>query len=244
MTRLLFSVVVGLLLSGPRAGWAQSVVEKSAPVAPGQQVELALKFATTIRVRPATDGQLRVRATVSINQNKLNDAFSLSLSQQSGQVVVASELDQKRLAQAQPGDCPEGKGSTYYYGDWKSSQGASQGRAPVCSNIVVEVTVPAATALRISTISGDIDVRGLTGELEAKSISGFVDVSWPAARPASVALKTITGEVYTDQEVAFANRKENPIVGYEVRGALGAGAGPALRLESVSGDVFFRRARP
>ncbi|UYZ62824.1 DUF4097 domain-containing protein [Hymenobacter weizhouensis] len=238
MLRLLFSFALLLLLSGQRPVAAQSVIEKNAPVPAGQAVTLDLKHATTIRVRPATDGQLRVRATVSINQNKLNDAFELDLTPAGNGLRVASDLNKKRLEQAKPGDCPAN--GTMYYGTWN---GNKQNSAPVCADIVFEVTVPAATDLRISTISGDIDVQGLTGELQAKSISGFVDVSWPAARAASVALKTITGEVYTDQDVAFVNRQENPIVGYEVKGTLAGGTGPALRLESISGDVFFRRAK-
>ncbi|GGG28973.1 hypothetical protein [Hymenobacter glacieicola] len=242
MLRLLFCFLTVGLLSGSGVAVAQTVLEKAAPVGGNSVVTLDLKHASTIRVRPATDGQLRVRATVSINQNKLNDAFTMSLQTTGTDLRVASDLDAKRLAQAQPGDCPSG--GTLYYGNWDHSKGGVRdGRAPVCADINYEITLPAATNLRISTISGNVDVRGLTGELRANSISGFVDVSWPAARPASVALKTITGEVYTDQEVAFSNRQQNPMVGYEVKGALGAGTGPLLRLESVSGDVFFRRAQ-
>lgn len=229
--------LVGGLLSGPRPAAAQTVIEKSAPVGAGQSVALELKFASSIRVRPATDGQLRVRATVSINQNKLNDAFSMRLTEAGSTVTVAADLDKNRLAQAQPGDCPDST-SHSYYGDWKKGR-----PAPVCADLTYDVTLPAGTALRITTIDGNIDVQGLTGELQAKSISGFVDVSWPAARGASVALKTISGEVYTDQDVAFSNRRDNPIVGYEVKGTLAGGSGPALRLESISGDVFFRRAK-
>lgn len=235
MFRLLIGALLVLALARPATASAQTVTEKSAPVTAAQTVLLNLKFATTIRVRPATDGQLRVRATVNINQNKLNDAFQLDLTRTDAGLTVTSDLDKQRLAQAQPGDCPDSTGS--YYG-WNGGK-----QAPVCTNIVCEVTLPAATALRISTISGNIEVQGLTGELSAKTISGFVDVSWPASRGASVALKTISGEVYTNQSVALSNRKSDSPVGYEVRGTLGGGSGPTLRLESISGDVFFRQAK-
>ena len=45
------------------------------------------------------------------------------------------------------------------------------------------------------------------------------------------------------RDKAFANRKENPIVGYQLRGTLGSTGGPAVRLESISGDVFFRKRK-
>ncbi|MBC6697098.1 DUF4097 family beta strand repeat-containing protein [Hymenobacter puniceus] len=236
MFRLVFLLA---LLAAPLAASAQKVLVKSAPVAAGQPIVLDLKHATTIRIRPATDGKLHLQANVQINQNKLNDAFQLNLTNNNKELRVESDLDKTLLASAQPGDCPTNSGTTTYYGNWNNGQD----RAPVCADIVFDISLPPGTALRVSTISGNIDVLGLTGELQAKSISGFVDVSWPATRGAQVALKTITGEVYTDQEVAFNNKQQNPIVGYEMRGVLGSASGPALRLESISGNVFFRKAK-
>ena len=103
--------------------------------------------------------------------------------------------------------------------------------------------MPAGVSVRVNTISGNIEVNGLTAPLDVKSISGFVDVTWPPKQGADVAFKTITGEVYTDQDIAFINRKENPIVGYQLRGTLGSSGGPTIRLESVSGDVYFRKRK-
>ena len=102
------------------------------------------------------------------------------------------------------------------------------------------MTLPAGTALRLNTISGDLDLSGLNGAVTAKtisgdvlsagltgpltlrtisgdvkltglgnnvvdatSISGDVDVSWPAAQGAALNLKTISGEVYADPAVTI-----------------------------------------
>lgn len=238
MHRFLFLFLLVGLATGSAS--AQKVIEKKAAVAAGQHVVLNLKFGNTIRIRPATDGQMHLRATVNINENKLNDALLLSLSETESSVTVTADLDKAALRAAQPGDCPPNKTTTNYFGSW--DKGPDKG-AGVCTTIDYEITLPAGADLRVNTISGNIDVVGLTGPLEAKSISGFVDVSWPPAKGAAVALKTISGEVYTDQEVAFENRKENPIVGYQLRGALASGNGPLLKLESISGDVFFRKPK-
>ena len=238
MHRFLFLFLLVGLATGSAS--AQKVIEKKAAVAAGQHVVLNLKHANSIRIRPATDNQLHLRATVSINQNRLNDALLLSLDEDNGSVTVVSELDKKALEGAQPGDCPPNDSGRSYYGTWTTSHREG---SYICTEINYEITLPAGADLRVNTISGNIDVVGLTGPLEAKSISGFVDVSWPPAKGAAVALKTISGEVYTDQEVAFENRKENPIVGYQLRGALASGNGPLLKLESISGDVFFRKPK-
>ncbi|WP_375435661.1 hypothetical protein [uncultured Hymenobacter sp.] len=238
MHRFLFLFLLVGLTAG--SAFAQKVIEKKAAVSAGQRVVLNLKFGNAIRIRPATDGQLHLRATVNINENKLNDALLLTLSETGSDITVTADLDKNALRAAQPGDCPPNRSTTNYFGSWDKGSGKNAG---VCTEINYEITLPAGADVRVNTISGNIDVVGLTGPLDAKSISGFVDVSWPPAKGAAVALKTITGEVYTDQEVAFENRKENPIVGYQLRGALASGNGPLLKLESISGDVFFRKPK-
>jgi hypothetical protein len=222
------------------AAHAQKIIEKNIQVGPQQQVVLDLKQATSIKIRGGSGKQLRLRAAITINQNKLNDALQLTLATEGNQIVVQSAFDEAMLRTGQPGDCPEGQGQS----SWSSGAGKN-GREGyrVCSNVDVEIEVPAGVSLRVSTISGNIEATGLTGPLEAKSISGYVDVTWSSGQGAEVAFKTITGEVYTDQDIAFTNRKQGiPMVGYEVRGSLGK-TGPLVRLESISNDVYFRKRK-
>ncbi len=55
-------------------------------------------------------------------------------------------------------------------------------------------------------------------------------------------MQTVTGEVYSDLEINFSNKEEKPqMVGYMLRGTLNGG-GPEVRLESISNDVFLRKA--
>lgn len=251
MRLLHFFLLLVMAASGIQQATAQKIIEKSANLAAGQRVFLNLKHASNIRIRSGASGQMTLKATVSINQNKLNDALLLTLEQSGEEVKFNSDFDKELLRNSQPGDCPTG-GS--YYGDTytttikngKVTAGRDRDGRPVnqvCADIQYEITVPAGVALRVSTISGNIDIDGLTGAIEAKSISGFVDVTWPPTKGAELALKTITGEVYTDQDIAFSSEpKKNPIVGYQVRGTL-KGSGPLVRLESISNDVYFRKRK-
>ena len=246
--RLLVSfllLVCAVVASQPVSG--QKIIEKSGPLAKGQRLNLNLRQASNIRIRAGVDNKFTLKASVSINQNKLNDALLLTMEQSGEEVKLSSGFDKEMLRNAQPSDCPSGSG--VYYGDTYFTKGSKDARDrdgkspnPVCATIDYEITVPADVVLRVNTISGDIDIAGLTGAIEAKSISGFVDVAWPASQGAEVSLKTITGEVYTDQDVIFNNRKENPIVGYQLRGTL-KGSGPLVKLESISNDVYFRKRK-
>lgn len=234
--------VASLLLAAAPGVRAQKTIAKAAPVAAGQTVVLDLQHGTTIRLRPAPDNQLRLKASVNINDNKLNEALRLELRETPTAVTVTATLDKELLAKAESSDCPAEGTNLMYYGSWVAGPDNKGRRRAVCANISYDIMVPATATVRLNTISGNVDVAGLTGPLELKSISGFVDVSWPAGRGAEVTFKSISGEVFTDQDVAFSNRKDNPIVGYEVRGRLADG-GPRIRLESISGDVFFRRSK-
>lgn len=233
---LFLSLGGALLLS--YAAEAQKIIEKSASVGARQQIVLDLPQATSIKIRGGSGKQLRVRAAVTINQNKLNDALLLTLNTTDDQITVKSAFDEALLRTSQAADCPDGQSS------WNSGNGKS-GRDGyrICSSVALEIEVPEGVSLRVNTISGNIEATGLAGQLEAKSISGFVDVTWSAKQGAQVAFKTITGEVYTDQDIAFTNRKQGvPMVGYEVRGALRT-PGPLVRLESISNDVYFRKRK-
>jgi len=248
MHHFLFFLLLSLVAGGMQPAQAQKIIEKSVALGKGQRVYLNLRHASNIRIRAGAAGQLALKASVDINQNKLNEALKLTQDQTGEEVRFSSDLDKALLQNAQPGDCPNGGA---HYGDTyitHSKKGETQfhdsnGRQAfqVCLKVDYDITVPADVTLRVSTISGDIDIVGLSGAIDAKSISGFVDVTWPA-QAAEVSFKTITGEVYTDQEVAFSNRKDNPIVGYQLRGNLGSN-GPLVQLESISNDVYFRKRK-
>ncbi|MBF9222711.1 hypothetical protein I2H31_16525 [Hymenobacter sp. BT662] len=244
MRRFLFFLLL-LATAGAQSAFAQKTLEKSVSLAKGQRLYLNLKQASSIRIHAGAGGKMTLKASVSINQNHLNDALLLGTEQSGEEVKVTSEFDKEMLRQAQPGDCPTG-GS--YYGDTYISNGKAQDRdgnhiSQVCAVIEYDITVPADVNLRVSTLSGNIDIAGLTGPIEAKSLSGFVDVAWSASQGAELALKTITGEVYTDQEIAFTSEpKKNPLVGYQIRGTL-KGSGPLVKLESISNDVYFRKRK-
>ncbi len=101
--------------------------------------------------------------------------------------------------------------------------------------------MPRQARLQVNTINGNIELVDYRGPVEAKSISGFVDMNWANDRGATVALKTITGEVYSDLDINFQNRKEGiPIVGYQLKGNVQNG-GPTVKLESISNNIYFRQ---
>jgi hypothetical protein len=284
-------LAAALLLGSLRPALAQRLVTQTATLAAGQGVFLNLKHAHNIKVRAGAS--LSVQARVNINDNQNNDLYSLRLRTAGPELAVSDTLDAEKLRETNfTGDCNGGSRSNgsggLHVGYTRSDKTGGLrptlsrhkgGQYSYCLKIDYEVTVPAGTALRLNTISGDLDLSGLSGTVAAKtisgdvrsagltgaltlhtvsgdvkvtelgrsaveatSISGDVDVSWPTAQGADLRLKTISGEVYADSAVTFSNLKERRYVGYELHGSLGNG-GPLLTLHSVSGDVFFRKQK-
>src|SRR5690606_9685617 len=100
--------------------------------------------------------------------------------------------------------------------------------------------LPRNAPLRLGTINGNVYIEGSDAPVFVKTISGFVDMSWPASKGADLSLQSITGEVYTDMAIRFnEEKKKNPIVGYNIKGSA-KGGGPLLHLESVSNDIYLR----
>ena len=232
MHRFLFLLLV-VALARPAA--AQKIIEKTAVVTAGQRVFLDLRQATSIRVRTGPAGQLALKATVSINQNRLNDALQLNVVPAAEQLRVTADFDKEMLKKAQPGDCAGYNDHGYGRNMWYGQQ--------VCDDIAYEITLPADVALRVFTYSGNVDIVGFSNAIEAKSLSGFIDVTWPDTKGAALSLKTLNGEVYTDQDIAFSTvLRRNPDFGYWLQGTL-KGSGPVVKLESISNDVYFRKRK-
>jgi len=128
------------------------------------------------------------------------------------------------------------------------------------SDIEGDVEVGAKTSnIVIRNLSGSVVAHNTSGDIDViftkvnaekptsiTNISGEVDVTLPADTKANIKTKSISGEVYTDFDIALdkkgdKNEKMKWIGGgYEAKGTIGGG-GVEMRLESISGNVYIRK---
>lgn len=232
MKNTLFLLVILFLV---KPAFSQKIITKTLSPATNQAVHLNLKFGDAIQVRYWDKAEASVRISVLINNGKLNDALQVETSSNAEAVSLKTDFDRDMIKQGKAEDCPGTKSV------WQTNKNGDA--YSVCSTINYEIMLPRKTALRVETISGNIDIQGATSPVWAKSISGFVDLSWPTSKGANVAMKTVTGEVYTDLTIDFKNqRPKHPLVGYLLEGTLLSG-GPEVRLESISNDVYLRKGK-
>lgn len=218
-----------------RSVFAQKIITKTLPLSADQAVRLNLKFGDSIQVRYWDKSDVSMRIAVLINNGKLNDALRVETTSDAQAVSVKTDFDQELIKQGRSDDCP-GSRST-----WQTNKNGES--YSVCSTINYVIFLPRKAALHLETINGNIDIQGATSPVWAKSISGFVDLSWAGTKGANVAMKTITGEVYSDLAIDFKNKRpKHPIVGYLLEGTLLSG-GPDVRLESISNNIFLRKEK-
>ena len=231
----LILIVVTSFLFGTNAQAQPRVVEKTFSVESTATLDINLRFGDRIRVEAWEKDEVSFRAVIEINSGKLNDALVLEFGGDESNLDISTDFDEDRLKAGRRRDCPE----NYSYYRWNDDDDEHH---VVCSDIVYELKVPRGADLNVESISADIELLGLAGPVHAKSISGFVDLSWPEQQGADLSLKTISGEAYSNLEnIEFLNKKEfASVVGYELRGKIGKG-GPLVYLESISGDLFLRK---
>ncbi|HWB93007.1 MAG TPA: hypothetical protein VG605_14185, partial [Puia sp.] len=91
----------------------------------------------------------------------------------------------------------------------------------------------------VETINGNITIAGNTAEIRAKSISGFIDLAISPDRKADLKMHTITGTMYSNIELP-PSRRIKQVGGGSVTAELNNGGKP-ITLETISGDIFFRK---
>jgi len=171
-----------------------------------------------------------MKVRVEINRGKLNDALRVETASQPKEVSMKTDFDQELIKQGKRENC---QGNHY-------TQYNDRGNV-VCSQIDYKIFVPRQAGLKVETISGNIHIQDADGAVYAKSISGFVDMNWSGSKGANVLMKSITGELYSDLDIHFTNKRDKPaVVGYELAGTLNGG-GAEVRLESISNNIYLRR---
>ncbi len=226
-------IFIGLFLAQTGLLFAQKIVEKTYQLPASLELSMNLKFADQISIKTWSKNEISIKATVSINGGQLDEAFQFE-AKEGETLEIKSSLDEKLLQNAEPTDCADGQKSFWN----NSGKGKNTG---VCMKIDFQIFVPANAKIELETINGNIEIRDFYNSIYAKTISGFVDADWTANKGADLELKTITGELYSDLDIEFLNKKKSGSpVGYELKGQYQKG-GVRVHLESISGDVYLRK---
>lgn len=231
MEKIKLPIITFVLLFAFCTAMAQRVVEKTLPYQQGQQVIFDLPFGETIQITGWDKNEVALLARVTINSNRLNDAYLLEMNENKNALSFKASFDEEKLKEGKAVDCPDNN---------HSHMSIDGDQVIICSDIYYELKVPRQAAINLKSISANVEARGLEGPSQIKTISGFIDFSWPQKKDAELQLKSVTGELYTDLDFNILNKKANPpLVGYTLKGRNGSN-GPLLDLETISNNIYLR----
>ncbi len=226
------STMIFLLLLSFGTAVAQRVVEKTLPYQQGQQVIFDLPFGETIQLTGWDKNEVALVANVTINGNQLNDAYLLETTEDTAALSFKASFDEEQLKKGKATDCPDNDHHHMMIGG---------DHVTLCADIYYELKVPRKAAIRLKSISANVEAKGLEGPSQIKTISGFIDFSWPQQKEVALQLKSVTGELYTNLNFNLLNQQEHvPIVGYMLKGSHGNN-GPILGLETISNNIYLRK---
>ena len=224
LSLILFIGVLCLNLS------AQKVVELSESLVGIEKTKLEFEFADSISIQEWNKNEIYIKAIVNINNNADNENFVFNSEKFSDRLTIESEI--RNL---------EDLGVDKKVKDLETGE-IIEINCHIKLDIYFEVFLPKSMDISLETISGDIKVLGLIGNQKLNTISGNIDYSLLEKLKADIELSTISGEMYTDFDFVIDDK------GYYHYGHMNFthklnGGGSDISLETISGNIYLRKAR-
>jgi hypothetical protein len=192
---------------------AQQIIEKHIGFSGKDALTLKIQIADSIKIQTWNKNEVYVKASVNINENKDNDAYETSFDDSGNNVIV----------------------------DAKFKDNYFKGRKNCCNetDIYWQIFIPEKTRFSVETINADVTITGQTKEMKVKSISGYIDLAVPADKQADLDFSTISGRMYSNHDLAPT--KMHSGIPLKISEKLNSGGDP-IKLETISGDIFFRKS--
>ena len=228
------STILALLALSSGLFAQEDIGDISLPLRAAQKAILNLRFADKIEVKTWTKKELFIRANVLINGGLLNEAHKIDTVMDDNKIEISTGFDEDIVKNSGFNDCDGINRSQY------DINGKGDGRGyNICHTINYTVFLAPETDLEIETISGDIAIANMKNEVEAKSVSGVVDVVIARNQKADILLESVTGRAYTEPAMFTRADGLQVLLSRKISGQLNGG-GKNVHLESVSGKVSLR----
>lgn len=203
------------------------IQEQSYTWSTDRSAHLNLRFASNIKVSSWDKSELYIKTTITYEKEEHLKVHQMNV----------QEMGKKLLITA---DYAEGFFDNKKYNCWGGcDNGDDEAKEDcICFKLNFEIRMPKGANVSLETISGNIELMDLNGPLAAKTISGFIDLGLKASRPTNLSFRSVTGEIYTDFDL---NLDKNSTAFSKQLNTSINGGGPEIALETVSGDIFFRK---
>jgi hypothetical protein len=192
---------------------AQQIIEKHMNFSGKESLSLKIQIADSINIQTWSKDEVYVKASVNINENKDNEAYVTSFDE-TGKTLIANANFRDKYFKGRNNCCNK-------------------------TDIFWQVFIPEKVRFSVETINADVTITGQTSSMNIKNISGYIDLAVPADKKADLEFSTVTGTMYSNHNLAL--NKTHSGIPLKINEKLNGG-GDMLKLETVSGDIFFRKS--
>jgi hypothetical protein len=247
------NLLIVLVLVAATPVRAQKVIEKHMDLSANGIVSMNFQISDSIRIITWKKNEVYVKSTIDVNDNKNNDDYKETFNESGNTVNVIAKLEyhcHTFHSRRKSSDSSNRSSDSNRLSDSNrstDSNRSSDSNNDCCCNCGCEtniyhvIYVPENTDFSVETINGNITISGNTAKIRAHSISGYIDLSMSPERPADLSMRTISGAMYSNFELSGNSRHDRQVGGGTVHAQLNGSGGKAIELETISGDIFFRK---
>lgn len=230
---------------------AQKQITQRFEVAKSDNISLRFDEANVVRVEGWDQAHIEIVADVSINDGTQDEAYKIegekngNTFQINGLLKDKSELPQ--VIRIKKGD----QVYTFHTDDWDSPEikqfyeehgreGISWKSHGISWDVHITIKVPNKSTLNVTSRHGVVELVGLSGNVEANSTHGGIDLTIDRAMRGTLSAKTRWGNIYSnvdlDIDPSSSNRDWNHVVA-----SVNGGSSASFELESKHANIYLRK---
>jgi hypothetical protein len=198
---------------------AQKIIEKHFDFSKNKLIAMNIEIADSITIVTWNKKEVYVRASIDVNDNKNNDDYKVSFDESENAISIKSKFEFEK---------------------GKNCCGDCHCNCSCTSHINCAVYMPENVGFSVETIDGNISISGKTDQIRARTISGFIDITIAPDIKADLKMNTISGTMYTNFDFQ-KERNLRHVGGSSINTVLNGGGEKKIDLETISGDIFFRK---
>jgi hypothetical protein len=225
---------------------AQTSVDKSIPVQPGQTIDMHFDYPELIRVSTWDKNEVSIQGMVSINGGENDDAFELQMSTSGNNVHIRNEIHNmknlpQRITLVRDGQKTVFKSKADYnkFAD-QNGKGYNMMSCGVDIDILLEIKVPHNIETRVESVYGMVEVKDFAGPLTVEATYGGVDAALTERTTGELIAETNYGQIYTNLDVKFSGDRAQE-KDFHTFVSAQPGSGPRYSFESKYGNVYLRK---
>lgn len=234
--------LVGICCALTFSAHAQTILTKSYPLQPGQQVKLNFDY-PGVKISTWGKAEVSVIAHVKINDGENDSAFTLDGQVINGVLVISDHIKDMdkiphRYIIVRNGKKTIFKSKEEYLKDRKNGGAEKSYEEGSDMEITVEVKVPERSVTDLKSIYGMVELNGFNAPVTIDATYGGIDASIITDRTGKLQATTSYGQILTNLNLHLTDHTDRDFF-HSITAE--PGKGPAYSFTSTYGKIYLRK---